>query len=257
MVAGLPAQRMQRARRRALFRVARASWRASRTASGSGLGWPAGGDPARRDGRCGWVRSGCPPDRPGRTRRAGLDERALRVLAFEGRAWQQPGRKAEAIREEFGHLRGPVLSHPRRPHRFTRSTAPRPHAGQAAAAPARRAGGGACPSNAPARPADRLITAPTRDWTHGAEVPPRSLRLHPARDRAGRRAPCSRPPRRPLDRLRLGGARDRRARRRRHRRRDRAQRPAELRERAGHDPELRRPSSRPRPTSPPTSPCPC
>ena len=32
----------------------------------------------------------------------GLDERARRVLAFEGRAWKQPGLKAEAIREEFG-----------------------------------------------------------------------------------------------------------------------------------------------------------
>ena len=31
-----------------------------------------------------------------------LDERALRVLAFEARAWQQSGHKAEAIREEFG-----------------------------------------------------------------------------------------------------------------------------------------------------------
>ena len=30
-----------------------------------------------------------------------LDERGLRVLAFEARAWQQPGLKAEAIREEF------------------------------------------------------------------------------------------------------------------------------------------------------------
>jgi Protein of unknown function (DUF3263) len=32
----------------------------------------------------------------------GLDERARRVLAFEGRAWQHAGLKAEAIREEFG-----------------------------------------------------------------------------------------------------------------------------------------------------------
>ena len=31
-----------------------------------------------------------------------LDERQLQVLAFEGRAWQQPARKAEAIRDEFG-----------------------------------------------------------------------------------------------------------------------------------------------------------
>lgn len=34
--------------------------------------------------------------------RADLDERSLRVLAFEARAWQQAGLKAEAIREEFG-----------------------------------------------------------------------------------------------------------------------------------------------------------
>ncbi len=33
---------------------------------------------------------------------AGLDERSLRVLAFEARAWQQPGHKAQAIRDEFG-----------------------------------------------------------------------------------------------------------------------------------------------------------
>ena len=33
---------------------------------------------------------------------AGLDDRAMRVLAFEGRAWQHAGLKAEAIREEFG-----------------------------------------------------------------------------------------------------------------------------------------------------------
>jgi hypothetical protein len=31
-----------------------------------------------------------------------LDDRAVRVLAFEGRAWQHAGLKAEAIREEFG-----------------------------------------------------------------------------------------------------------------------------------------------------------
>lgn len=37
-------------------------------------------------------------DRPG----DGLDDRQLRILAFEARAWQQHGRKAEAIREEFG-----------------------------------------------------------------------------------------------------------------------------------------------------------
>jgi hypothetical protein len=32
----------------------------------------------------------------------GLDDRAIRVLAFEARAWQQPGLKAQAIRDEFG-----------------------------------------------------------------------------------------------------------------------------------------------------------
>ena len=31
-----------------------------------------------------------------------LDDRAVRVLAFEARAWQQPGLKAQAIRDEFG-----------------------------------------------------------------------------------------------------------------------------------------------------------
>ncbi|WP_136708610.1 DUF3263 domain-containing protein [Agromyces sp. H66] len=31
-----------------------------------------------------------------------LDERSMHVLEFEARAWQEPGRKAEAIREEFG-----------------------------------------------------------------------------------------------------------------------------------------------------------
>lgn len=39
------------------------------------------------------------PDRPDSV---GLDDRQRRVLAFEGRAWQQPARKAEAIRDEFG-----------------------------------------------------------------------------------------------------------------------------------------------------------
>ncbi|MFF2275308.1 DUF3263 domain-containing protein [Agromyces sp. NPDC058126] len=38
------------------------------------------------------------PDRPAAV---GLDDRQLRVLAFEARAWQQPARKAEAIRDEF------------------------------------------------------------------------------------------------------------------------------------------------------------
>jgi hypothetical protein len=33
---------------------------------------------------------------------SGLDDRAIRVLAFEARAWQHAGLKAEAIREEFG-----------------------------------------------------------------------------------------------------------------------------------------------------------
>ena len=33
---------------------------------------------------------------------SGLDDRAVRVLAFEARAWQHAGLKAEAIREEFG-----------------------------------------------------------------------------------------------------------------------------------------------------------
>lgn len=39
------------------------------------------------------------PDRP---EGPGLDERQLGILAFEARAWQHPGVKAEAIREEFG-----------------------------------------------------------------------------------------------------------------------------------------------------------
>lgn len=39
------------------------------------------------------------PDRPDAV---GLDDRQLRVLAFEARAWQHPARKAEAIRDEFG-----------------------------------------------------------------------------------------------------------------------------------------------------------
>ena len=33
---------------------------------------------------------------------SGLDDRAVRVLAFEARSWQHAGLKAEAIREEFG-----------------------------------------------------------------------------------------------------------------------------------------------------------
>jgi hypothetical protein len=39
------------------------------------------------------------PDRPDG---AGLDERQLSILAFEARAWQHPGAKAEAIRDELG-----------------------------------------------------------------------------------------------------------------------------------------------------------
>ena len=39
---------------------------------------------------------------PHRPDEADLDERQLLVLAFEARAWQQPARKAEAIRDEFG-----------------------------------------------------------------------------------------------------------------------------------------------------------
>ncbi|MCD5346424.1 DUF3263 domain-containing protein [Agromyces sp. H3Y2-19a] len=39
---------------------------------------------------------------PHRPDDAPLDDRQLRVLAFEARAWQQPARKAEAIRDEFG-----------------------------------------------------------------------------------------------------------------------------------------------------------
>jgi hypothetical protein len=31
-----------------------------------------------------------------------LDEREMQILAFEARAWQHPGAKADAIREEFG-----------------------------------------------------------------------------------------------------------------------------------------------------------
>lgn len=39
---------------------------------------------------------------PSRGDDGALDERAVRVLEFEARAWQHPGLKAEAIREEFG-----------------------------------------------------------------------------------------------------------------------------------------------------------
>lgn len=40
-----------------------------------------------------------PPDRPDA---AVLDDRQVRVLAFEARAWRHPGAKADAIRDEFG-----------------------------------------------------------------------------------------------------------------------------------------------------------
>jgi hypothetical protein len=39
---------------------------------------------------------------PNRPVESALDEREERVLAFESRAWQHPGAKAEAIRDEFG-----------------------------------------------------------------------------------------------------------------------------------------------------------
>jgi hypothetical protein len=32
----------------------------------------------------------------------GLDEREVRILAFEARAWRDPARKADAIRDELG-----------------------------------------------------------------------------------------------------------------------------------------------------------
>ena len=43
-----------------------------------------------------------PPNDAADTTEAELDDRAVRILAFEARAWRQPGRKAEAIRDEFG-----------------------------------------------------------------------------------------------------------------------------------------------------------
>ncbi|WP_139416538.1 DUF3263 domain-containing protein [Agromyces laixinhei] len=39
---------------------------------------------------------------PNRPADPALDERAVEVLAFEARAWQHPGAKAEAILDEFG-----------------------------------------------------------------------------------------------------------------------------------------------------------
>ena len=39
---------------------------------------------------------------PHRPVESALDERDERVLAFEARAWQHPGAKAEAIRDELG-----------------------------------------------------------------------------------------------------------------------------------------------------------
>jgi hypothetical protein len=39
---------------------------------------------------------------PARGDDGGLDERSMRVLAFEARAWQHARPKAEAIRDEFG-----------------------------------------------------------------------------------------------------------------------------------------------------------
>ncbi|SFR72965.1 Protein of unknown function [Agromyces sp. CF514] len=41
-------------------------------------------------------------ERPSHDPEAQLDPLALRVLAFEAHAWQQPGVKAEGIRDEFG-----------------------------------------------------------------------------------------------------------------------------------------------------------
>ncbi|GAA4377934.1 DUF3263 domain-containing protein [Agromyces bauzanensis] len=39
---------------------------------------------------------------PARGDDGGLDERSMHVLEFEAGAWQHPGPKADAIREEFG-----------------------------------------------------------------------------------------------------------------------------------------------------------
>ncbi|MGR0220956.1 DUF3263 domain-containing protein [Agromyces sp. ZXT2-6] len=48
--------------------------------------------------------AGRPETDPGAGRRTevGLDERGIRILAFEARAWRDPARKADAIRDELG-----------------------------------------------------------------------------------------------------------------------------------------------------------
>lgn len=48
--------------------------------------------------------AGRPEPDPGAARRTAdrLDDLALRILAFEARAWRDPARKADAIRDELG-----------------------------------------------------------------------------------------------------------------------------------------------------------
>lgn len=48
--------------------------------------------------------AGMPDPEPGAAHRGadGLDERRRRILAFEARAWRDPARKADAIRDELG-----------------------------------------------------------------------------------------------------------------------------------------------------------
>jgi hypothetical protein len=48
--------------------------------------------------------AGRPDPDPGVAPRAadGLDDRGVRILAFEARAWRDPARKADAIRDELG-----------------------------------------------------------------------------------------------------------------------------------------------------------
>lgn len=48
--------------------------------------------------------AGMPDPETGGARRTtdGLDDRGLRILAFEARAWRDPARKADAIRDELG-----------------------------------------------------------------------------------------------------------------------------------------------------------
>jgi hypothetical protein len=48
--------------------------------------------------------AGRPAPAPGAARRTaeGLDDRGRRILAFEARAWRDPARKADAIRDELG-----------------------------------------------------------------------------------------------------------------------------------------------------------